>query len=175
MPVTELILKPVPLSPERFAPFGEVIETASVGPGPMNPGPMNDGRFDRFDDITRVVCAPDAVAHVGISIVRSRTASRFPHRFDTIERHPLGSQAFIPLERFAFVVVVAAPAEIVGPEDLRAFVTNGRQGVNYRCGTWHMPLVAAREGQEFLVVDRRPGSRNCEERVLERPVILHWS
>jgi ureidoglycolate lyase len=89
-----------------------------------------------------------------------------------VERHPLGSQAFIPLREFVFVVVVARPAEFVRVEDLHAFVTNGTQGVNYHRGTWHMPLIAMAEGQEFLVIDRSPTQDNCEELMLEQPAVL---
>ena len=68
---------------------------------------------------------------------------------------------------------MVAPAEdAVDPGDLRAFVTNGHQGVNYRRGVWHMPLIALEAGQEFLIVDRA-GAGNCEERVLDAPVTLY--
>jgi ureidoglycolate lyase len=168
--MSDIVIKPLPLTAERFVPFGDVIDTAAAAATPMNAA-----RFDRYDDLARVDCKRDANGHVSIGIVRSRTPTRFPHRFDTVERHPLASQAFMPLDRFAFVIVVAPAAESVTPDDLRAFVTNGRQGVNYHRGTWHMPLVAAREGQAFLVVDRRPEAGNCEELVFDRSVILNWS
>jgi len=100
------------------------------------------------------------------------SATALPYCFDRIERHPLGSQAFIPLTPFSFVVVVAPAGESVERDDLRAFVTNGQQGINYRRGVWHMPLIALETGQDFLIVDRA-GSGNCEERVLDRPMTLH--
>jgi ureidoglycolate lyase len=168
--MSDIVIKPLPLTVERFAAFGDVIETAAA-----TAVPMNAGRFDRYDDLARVDCDADATGRVSIGIVRSRTPTRFPHRFDTVERHPLASQAFMPLDRSVFVVVVAPAAETVTPEDLQAFVTNGRQGVNYHRGTWHMPLVAAREGQAFLVVDRRPGEGNCEELVFDGSIVLDWS
>ena len=114
----------------------------------------------------------DPAGAVSIGIVRSKSPTSFPYHFDMVERHPLGSQAFIPLTEFVFVVVVARPAEFVRVEDLHAFVTNGKQGVNYHRGTWHMPLIAMAEGQEFLVVDRSPAQDNCEELILERPAVL---
>jgi ureidoglycolate lyase len=68
--------------------------------------------------------------------------------------------------------VVAPPGESVEADDLQAFVTNGRQGVNYRPGTWHMPLIAFDTGQAFLVIDRGGDAPNCDEHTLERGVLL---
>jgi ureidoglycolate lyase len=129
---------------------------------------MNDARFDRFASLAMI----DVDADAAISIVRSRSPTALPYHFDMVERHPLGSQAFIPLGGFSFIVVVAAPGESVNPADLRAFVTDGRQGINYHRGTWHMPLIALAPGQQFLVVDRSSADGNCEERIFERPVVL---
>jgi ureidoglycolate lyase len=60
----------------------------------------------------------------------------------------------------------------VAPEDLRAFETNGRQGINYRRGTWHMPLIALESGQQFLVIDRAGEGANCDQHILDEPVML---
>lgn len=155
-------LHAVPLTTERFAPYGEVIAATSD-----QRREMNAARFERFVRLARVDVDDDAL----ISIARAREPSRSPYRFDMLERHPLGSQAFIPLRPFRFVVVVA-----LSPDDrdsVAAFVTDGRQGVNYRRGVWHMPLIALEAGQEFLIVDRA-GADNCEERVLAEPMTLHW-
>ena len=159
------VIKPMPLTPERFAPFGDVISTTDA-----RISRMNDARFDRFDALARADI--DQAGEVAISIVRSREPTSLPYQFDIIERHPLGSQAFIPLSPFEFIVVVAAAGESVEPEDLVAFVTNGRQGINYHRGTWHMPLIALGKAQSFLVVDRTPMTGNCEEMVFEEAVIL---
>jgi len=129
-------LRPVPITTERFAPYGDVIHAA-----PAAVQAMNDARFERFDD-------------------------------DMVERHPLGSQAFIPLAPFSFVVVVAPAGESVDIADLRAFVTNGSQGINYHKGVWHMPLIATEGGQAFLVIDRVPGENNCEQVVLGESIVL---
>ena len=160
-------LHALPITAERFAPFGEVIAAF-----PERRAPMNAARFERFDRLAAVDVDNDDEGHAAISIARSRSATALPYCFDRVERHPLGSQAFIPLTPFRFVVVVAAAGETVERDDLNAFVTNGHQGVSYRRGVWHMPLIALEAGQEFLVVDRA-GPGNCEERVLDRPVTLH--
>ena len=161
--MAELILEPVPLTPERFAPYGDVIETsAHVHEA------MNEARFERFDDL----CNIDVDGRVAVSVARCRTASALPYRFDIVERHPLGSQAFVPLTPVEFVVVVAPPAETVDASDLRAFVTNGRQGINYHRGTWHMPLIAFEAGQRFLVIDRAGDTPNCDEHTLDESILL---
>lgn len=160
------VLTPLPLTAERFAPYGDVIAAGGAK------GEMNAARFERYDDLAGIDVDTAGDGHVAVSIVRSRSATALPYRFDMVERHPLGSQAFIPLGGFRFVVVVAAAAETVEPADLAAFVTNGRQGINYRRGTWHMPLIALERGEEFLVIDRAGSSANCEEHVLADPVLL---
>ena len=158
-------LRPLPLTAERFAPFGDVIETRA-----SHRAAMNAARFDRFDDLCTIDIA--AGGRVAVSIARCRVATSLPYRIDMIERHPLGSQAFIPLRPGKLVVVVAPPEESVDATELRAFVTNGRQGVNYHRGTWHMPLIAFEAGQEFLIIDRAADGANCDEHSLEEAVTL---
>ncbi len=158
-------LKPLPLTRERFQPFGDVIEASG-----SRRQTMNAGRFERFADLCNVNTGADG--RVCVSVARCRSATTLPYRFDVVERHPLGSQAFVPLAPARFVVVVAPPGEGVELPDLQAFVTNGRQGVNYLRGTWHMPLIAFEAGQEFLVIDRAGDPPNCEEHVLDESVLL---
>jgi ureidoglycolate lyase len=160
-----ITLKPEPLSAERFAPYGEVIETSRGGADAMNAA-----RFERFDDLCNVDLIDDG--RISVSIARCRTPSSLPLRLDMVERHPLGSQAFIPLSPCKMVIVVAPPAESVDAQDLRAFVTNGRQGFNYRRGTWHMPLVSFAAGQEYLIIDRGGSASNCEEHTLDDVIYL---
>jgi ureidoglycolate lyase len=160
-----ITLRPEPLTPDRFAPYGDVIEAgAGVRAG------MNAARFDRFDDLCDVEIADGG--RVAVSIARCRVATALPYRVDCVERHPLGSQAFIPLSGGRLVVVVGPPGESVEAADLRAFVTNGHQGINYRRGTWHMPLIAFAEGQEFLIIDRAGDAPNCDEHSLDEAVLL---
>lgn len=161
-------LHALPLTAERFAPYGDVIATRAE-----RRNAMNAARFERFDDLAAVDVDRSDGAHVAISIARARTATTLPYTFDMVERHPQGSQAFIPLSGFRFAVVVAPAGEAVDVADLRAFVSDGRQGINYHRGTWHMPLIALESAQEFLIVDRAGGGPNCEEQMLDRPITLH--
>jgi ureidoglycolate lyase len=157
-------LQPEPLTKERFAPYGDVVETSLD-----RSDAMNEARFERFNDLCDVDLGGGSVS---ISVARCRTPTTLPLRIDVVERHPLGSQAFVPLSPCRMVVVVAPPGEGVDAADLRAFVTSGRQGVNYHRGTWHMPLIAFDAGQEFLVVDRGGEEANCEQQDLDDAVIL---
>lgn len=160
-------LTPLPLTPERFAPFGDV-----VGASPDTRQAMNEARFERFNDLAQLDIDVHGDGHTAISIARCRMPTRLPYTFDMIERHPLGSQMFVPLNGQRFVVVVAPAGESADVEDLCAFVTNGHQGINYHRGVWHMPLIALEAGQEFLIVDRAGEGVNCEELVLPERVTL---
>lgn len=162
---TSVSLRPRPLTRERFARYGDVIESALD-----KSAAMNAARFQRFDDLCKVDIAKGG--HVSMSIARCRTETSLPLRIDLVERHPLGSQAFMPLQRCTMVIVVAPAGESVDAADLRAFVTNGKQGFNYHRGTWHMPLIAFEAGQEFLIVDRAGSGANCEEYALDDIVTL---
>lgn len=160
-----LTLIPQPLTKERFAPYGDVVESVID-----RKAAMNAARFERFDDLCNVEMADDG--RVAVSIARCRVATSLPLRIDMVERHPLGSQAFVPLTPCKMIVVVAPPEASVEAADLKAFVTNGRQGINYHRGTWHMPLIAFEAGQEFLIVDRAADRPNCDEHTLDEPVML---
>ena len=159
-----ITLRPTPLTGERFAPYGEVIEASRA-----TIAAMNEDRFQRFDDL----CELDAGdGRIAVSIARCRVATSLPYRVDVVERHPLGSQAFVPLQHCRMLLVVA-PAD-ADPEShaFEAFVSNGRQGINYRRGTWHMPLIAFETGNDFLIIDRAAGEPNCDMHELAEPVLI---
>lgn len=159
-----LELKAQKLTPEAFAPFGDVID-ARVSESFA----INGGRTQRHHDLARVEIL-DAPSRPLISVFVSQPVT-LPLELELLERHPLGSQAFMPLHEERFVVVVAPPGDDIDPDGIRAFVTDGRQGVNYRAGTWHaIHSVLEREG-EFLVVDRA-GADNLDERPMAIRVVV---
>lgn len=160
-----ITMRAEPLTRERFEPYGDVIETSRD-----QADPMNADRFQRFDDL----CKIDLIkrGRVSVSIAKCRTPTGLPLKLDMVERHPLGSQAFIPLSPCKMVVVVAPPEESVDASSLRAFVSNGRQGINYKRGTWHMPLIAFEAGQEYLIIDRAGPEPNCDIHMLDEAVML---
>ena len=135
-----------PLTREAFAPFGDVIDAA----GPVS-FPTNGGTATRFHGLAVADCAAERGKTL-LSIFRT-TAPTVPDALMLMERHPISSQAFVPLGGQRMVAVVAPPGSPPQAPDLRAFISNGLQGVNYRRGTWHYPLIAVDPG-DFLVVDR---------------------
>jgi ureidoglycolate lyase len=93
-----------------------------------------------------------------------------PVEIQLLERHPIGSQAFIPLGERRFLVVVAENVVTPSAQHVRAFLTNGRQGVNYHRNTWHHFALALDQVTDFLVVDRGGPGENCEEVRLVQPL-----
>ncbi len=164
--MSDTTIKPVPISAEEFAPYGDLIHAS-----PATKTEMNDARFERFLNLASIDVTSSG-GRAAISIARCKVPTTFPYAISVVERHPHGSQAFIPLTPFSFVVVVAPAGEKVTATELRAFVTDGTQGVNYHKGVWHMPMIAMQAGQEFLIIDRAPLSDNCDEFILDPPLTL---
>ena len=159
MHTTHRALRVEHLTVDAFRPFGDVIEARDAGSRLT----INRGRAERFDDLA-FVDATEGCGRPVISIVRSQ-ASPLPIRLTLLERHLLGSQAFIPLPPAAFLVVVAAAGAEPAIGRMRCFLPSPGQGVNYARGTWHHPLLALNGAADFLVVDRAPpdGEVDCEE------------
>ena len=156
--------EPRPLAPKKPAASVAVVSELMMPHQVNNLGHVFGGELLSMVDRAAAVAA---MRHAG-----SASVTVSIDRVDFVERHPLGSQAFVPLTPCRMIVVVGPPGEAVSTGDLRAFVTNGRQGVNYRRGTWHMPLIAFEPGQEFLVIDRAGDEPNCEQHHLDENVML---
>ena len=151
-----LDLRVEPLSREAFAPFGDVIEASEA----VRHFPINGGNTERYHDLASIEPGPEGRAIV--SIFRGQPRA-LPFRVEMMERHPLGSQAFIPLSDRPYLVVVAPAGAPPAAEDLRVFLARADQGVNYRTGVWHHPLLALDAVCDFLVVDRSGPGHNCDE------------
>ncbi|WP_019903592.1 ureidoglycolate lyase [Methylobacterium sp. 77] len=149
------------LTAEAFAPFGAVIDKAAV-----DPRPMNAGKARRFHDLA-ALRATGEDARVVIGLVEAEPYA-LPLRVSLVERHPLGSQAFMPLNAAPFLVVVC-PDEGGRPGRPQAFVTAPGQGICYDLGIWHGVLTPFGEPQEFLVVDRAGAGVNLEEVSFDEP------
>jgi ureidoglycolate lyase len=138
-----------PLTAAAFAPFGDVLDAT----GDFRP--INAGLCHRHHDRARLEFGD---ASPGISIFNAEPRA-LPYVFDLIERHPDGSQAFIPMTQHPFLVIVA-PDPKAKP---RAFLTNGAQGINLHRGTWHGVLTPLQDPGIFAVIDRIGPTPNLEE------------
>lgn len=149
-------LRPAPLTRSAFAPFGDVIETAG-----RPHTTINDGYAERYDNLARIDTT-EQEGRTRLSIFDAKPRD-LPFQIAMIERHPLSSQAFIPLMGLPFLIVVARAGEAPQPSDLHAFFVSGRQGINYARGTWHHPLIALERSCEFLVIDRGGPGQDYDE------------
>lgn len=152
-----------PLEPEAFAPFGEVIAARAA----RSTYAINEGTSQRFHALARADCAHADGATV-ISLFRAQPRA-LPFRVTMLERHPLGSQAFVPLDPATRYVVVVAASPEARP---RAFLAQRGDGVNFARGTWHHPLIALEAERDFLVIDRDGPGANCDEATLPHAWLL---
>jgi ureidoglycolate lyase len=148
-------LTPEPLTAEAFAPFGSVIE-ASDEAVKLD---INQGHAIRYDRLAEIDVA-DAAGTGTISLFRARPLGELVLR--VFERHPLGSQSFVPLGGRPYLVAVA-PAGAFDAAGVRLFHAEGHQGVHYKKGVWHHFLLVLEADSDFLVIDRAGPGDNCEE------------
>lgn len=160
------ILAASPLTREAFAPFGQVLDAD----GWQNHYPINAGRCERYHDLATAEAA-GTDARVILSIFKG-TPYAFPLKLAMVERHPFGSQAFMPLSPRPFLVVVAHDTAN-GPAKPQAFLTQPGQGVNFPKNLWHGVLTPIGEPQDFLVVDRAGVEKNLEEHFFDEPYEVH--
>lgn len=151
-----------PISRLVFAPFGDLLETTSPVVDVINAGTAR-----RFTDLTRIsLIGPDAQATV--HIYRAQ-AVRLPLILRHMERHPRGSQLFMPLQGQSFLTVVAAGNALPNARTLRAFRVEGGHGINLAPNTWHYPLLSLVDDAAFLVVEHIRPRDNLEECQLDVP------
>jgi len=157
-----------PLTAEAFRPFGDVIDIASS----LNHFTINEGYAERYDDLARIDVGREA-GYPRLSIFRAKPRS-LPFALSLLERHPLGSQAFVPMSPQPYLVVVSEGGNTPDLASIRCFRAAPGQGVNYAPGTWHHPLLALHEVCDFAVVDRGgpEGIANCDEVAL--PARAYW-
>lgn len=143
-----------PLTTAVFAPFGDVLDCA----GPPDKL-INGGLCERFHDRARLDFGPDGRA--GISMFNAQPRA-LPYRLDLLERHPDGSQAFIPMTQSPFLVIVATDNNGT-PGQIRAFLTAPGQGINLLRNTWHGVLTPLSAPGLFAVIDRIGATPNLQE------------
>ncbi len=160
------ILKPEPLTKQRFEPFGDVVELDDQ----RDIKTINYGQTDRFHDLANLNLNKNEGKPL-FNIFRSKPIS-FPFEVKVIERHPLSSQLFFPLANIPFLVLVADNVDQPRSSDLRLFITNGKQGVNYAANTWHHYLLTLETVCNFVVIDRGGSEKNCEEHFFDQSIVI---
>ena len=154
--MTELkTITPKPLTKAAFSAFGDVIEAGEDSKKIA----INDGFTQRYHDLAKVD-VNDNDGHTLINIFRSTPLAQ-PITIKMMERHPHGSQAFIPMGENPYLVVVAAAGEF-DISKIEVFIASSEQGVNYHKGTWHHFCLALESESDFLVIDRGGSGDNCD-------------
>ena len=150
--MSRLIIKPKPITKENFEKFGDMITTDDI-----KPLEINDGYAKRFDGIANLeVKKGNGESTISIFSALKRS---FPMKVDMMEKHPLGSQAFIPMRETIFLAFVAPQGDKPDLNQVEAFIVPKGIGVNYNSGVWHFPLIST-EDMNFLVVDRKGDGDN---------------
>lgn len=160
-------ISPVPLTQKKFFKFGDVIEIKD-----RKHSVINNGMCKRYDNLSEVI-VDSRVGKSGISIFRGQPYN-LPLEIQLLERHPLGSQAFMPLHSKPFLVIVAEDTN-GRPSIPKVFFTNGIQGINIHKNTWHGVLTPLFTECDFLVVDRIGPGSNLEEFRLTQKIIIQFN
>ena len=160
----KITVNPKPITKENFSKFGDVITTDDI-----KPLEINDGYAKRFDGIANLNTSKDN-GETTICIFSALKRS-FPMKIDMMEKHPLGSQAFVPMKETTFLVFVAPKGAKPDLNEVEAFIVPPGIGVNYNPGTWHFPLIAT-EDMNFLVVDRKGSGENLVIENLDKEEVI---
>jgi ureidoglycolate lyase len=154
-------LTPEPLTQATFAPFGDLVE---VGGKPII---INEGTTERFHRLSDVTLGNESGPTMGIINIFRAQARTMPMNITMMERHPLGSQAFLSTNERPYLVLVCLGEDAPDPDTLKLFIADGSgpsvQGVSYKANCWHHPLLALDQQTDFWVVDRLGGGNNLEE------------
>jgi len=148
----ELVVEPKPITRENFSKFGDMITTDGI-----KPLDINNGYAKRYDDIAKLN-TEGKEGKTTISIF-SALKRNFPMKIDMMEKHPLGSQAFVPMQETTFLCFVAPPGDKPDLNKVESFIIPPGIGINYNPGVWHFPLIST-ENMNFLVIDRKGIGKN---------------
>jgi len=146
------VIEPIKITKENFAIFGDLISRENV-----NPIDINAGYAKRYNDLANINTSIEAGSPI-VSIF-SALKRTFPMKIDMMEKHPLGSQAFIPMKETTFLTFVAPVGNSPDINKIRSFIIPPKTGINYKPGIWHFPLIST-EDTDFLVIDRKGSGKN---------------
>ena len=157
-------IKPIKITKENFSDFGDVISSENI-----KPIDINAGYAKRFDGIANINTLKDEGKTI-VSIFSARKRN-FPMKIDMMEKHPLGSQAFMPMKETTFLAFVAPPGDFPEIDKIKSFMVPPKKGINYKPGVWHFPLIST-EDTDFLVIDRKGSGNNLIIHNLDKDKIL---
>ena len=148
----KIIIKPKKITQKNFQKFGDLISKRKIKP--IN---INNGYAKRFDNL----CKINTSLKKGNTIMSIFSAKKrkFPMKIDMMEKHPLGSQAFVPMSEAKFLVFVAPKGKKPNTKKIESFIVPKLNGINYKPGIWHFPLISTKN-MNFLVIDRKGGTGN---------------
>ena len=157
-----MVILTEPLEAQAFAPFGDVLECTGA-PDKM----INQGMCGRFHDRATL---DFGTGRAGVSLFNAEPRA-LPYKLEMMERHPDGSQAFIPMTLAPFLIVVA-PDQDNRPHSPRAFLSQPGQGINFHRGTWHGVLTALSAPGLFAVIDRIGDGDNLQEHWFDEALMI---
>ena len=160
----EKIVKPIKITRSNFSAYGDLISADDISF--MD---INAGYAKRFDNLANV----DTSSEGGKTIVSIFSALKraFPMKIDMMEKHPLGSQSFIPMKETTFLSFVAPAGEFPEISKIQSFIIPPKTGINYKPGIWHFPLIST-EDTNFLVIDRKGSGENLIIHKFEKENII---
>ena len=160
----EKIIKPIKINRSNFATYGDLISVDGV-----KPIDINEGYAKRFDNLINLNTSKNS----GKTIVSIFSALKrtFPMKIGMMEKHPLGSQAFIPMKETTFLCLVAPTGEFPEVNKIQSFLIPPKNGINYKPGIWHFPLIST-EDTNFLVIDRKGKGENLIIHKFEKEKII---
>jgi len=163
----ETIIKPIKITRKNFAKYGDLISSDDI-----NPIDINAGYAKRFDNLANIKTSKDEGKTI-ISIF-SALKRTFPMKIDMMEKHPLGTQAFIPMKETTFLSFVAPEGSSPQINEIESFIIPLKMGINYKPGIWHFPLIST-EDTNFLVIDRKGKGKNLiTHRFDKEKIILQY-
>ena len=150
----KITIKPTKITRKNFSKFGELINTKN-----KKPISINNGYARRFHDLGKI----NTSSNKGNPIISIFSAKKrnFPMKINMMEKHPLGSQAFIPMKETSFIVFVAPRGKEPDVNKIKSFIVPKQTGINYKPGIWHFPLIS-NKNMNFLVIDRKGSGSNLK-------------
>ena len=160
----KITIKPIKITKKNFSKFGELINTKN-----KKPIIINNGYAKRFHDLGKINTSSKKGNPI-ISIFSAKKRS-FPMKIDMMEKHPLGSQAFIPMKETVFLVFVAPKGKKPDIKKIKSFIVPKQTGINYKPGIWHFPLIS-NKNMNFLVIDRKGKGNNLIIHKFKKKILL---